>query len=70
MPKVINWKTTIGAIVTLLSQILPLIGIEITPQIQGALITIGIVIVGLFAKDSDVTGGKRAQTSEAKNRAE
>ena len=46
----LDWKTTIGAFVALLSQILPLVGIELSAEVQSALITLGVFIVGLFAK--------------------
>jgi len=64
----INWKTSIGALVALLSQLLPLLGISISVEVQGALITLGVFIVGLFAKDSNVTGGTKGATKEAKKR--
>lgn len=64
----INWKTSIGALVALLSQLLPLVGVSIGVEVQGALITLGVFIVGLFAKDNNVTGGTKPATKEAETR--
>ncbi len=57
----VNWKTTLGAFVTLLAGILPLLGLQITGEVQAALITVGVFIIGIFAKDSNVTGGTKQQ---------
>jgi len=51
-----NWKTTIGAIVTLLAGILPYVGVELSPEVQAAMVTVGIFIIGIFAKDNSVSG--------------
>lgn len=59
--KVVNYKTTIGALVALLAGLAPLFGVQISPEVQSALITVGVFVVGLFAKDRDVTGGRRQQ---------
>lgn len=58
-----SWQTTVGAIVVILSQILPEVGITLSAEIQSALVVIGVAIIGLFAKDSNVTGGTRSQKS-------
>ncbi len=57
----INIKTTIGAVVTLLAGLAPLCGVDISVEIQTAMMTVGIAIVGIFAKDSNVTGGTKRQ---------
>lgn len=64
-----NYKTTLGAAVTVASYLLPLFGVPLSPAVQGAVMTLGIAIIGLFGKDSNVTGGTKAQTREARWRA-
>ena len=49
----LNWKTTLGGIVTLLAGIVPQFGIELSQDIQISIIAIGMFVVGLFAKDSN-----------------
>ena len=49
----INWKTSLGGLVTLLAGIVPQFGIELPQDIQVSIIAIGMFIVGLFAKDSN-----------------
>ena len=56
----INYKTTIGGIISILAGVLPWVGVELTQEIQGALFGLGMFIVGLFAKDSNVTGGTKS----------
>jgi hypothetical protein len=68
--KAVNWKTTLGAIITALAVVLEQFGIDISPELQNALIVIGVTIIGIFAKDYNVTGGTKPQTEEAKNRVE
>ncbi len=57
----VNYKTTIGAFVTLLAGILPLLGVEMSSEVQLALVTIGAFVIGIFAKDYNVTGGTKQQ---------
>lgn len=52
-----NWKTTVGAIVTTIGFILKLFKIDVPEEVSMAIVTVGIFIIGLFAKDSNVTGG-------------
>jgi len=59
--RIMNWKTTVGAFVSLLAALAPQVGIEIDPNTQIAMVTVGLFIIGIFAKDKDVTGGKRVQ---------
>lgn len=68
-PVSLNYKTTFGAILTVLSYVLPLLGVPIPPAIADAAMVIGTVIIGIFAKDSNVTGGTKPQTKEAEDRA-
>lgn len=46
-----NWQTSAGAFVVLLTPFLTKIGIDITPEIKEAILTVGIVLIGFFAKD-------------------
>ena len=57
--KVINWQTTLGAILVVAGQYLSSIGIDLSSEVQNAITTLGIFIIGLFAKDSNVTGGTK-----------
>jgi hypothetical protein len=56
-----NWKTTIGAMVTLTAAFLPYCGIHISKETQDAIVVLGIGIIGIFAKDVNVTGGNVKQ---------
>lgn len=47
-----DWKTTLTAIVTAIVSVLAHFNIIISPEWQGIIITIGVLIVGLLAKDS------------------
>jgi len=51
----INWKTTASGVVAALGQVLPLFGVP--ANVGAAISTIGLFLIGLFAKDSNVTGG-------------
>lgn len=51
--KMKNWKTTIGAIIGGIATVLNVLGVmEIGADVQMALVTIGLFIVGLFAGDA------------------
>lgn len=51
--KMKNWKTTLGAIIGGLATILNVLGIvEISAEVQMAVVTLGLFIVGLFAGDA------------------
>lgn len=70
-----NWKTTIGGVVNAIAAILAIFGASVAPEQKEAIIggavalaTIGNTVVGLFAKDNNVTGGTKAQTREAETR--
>lgn len=48
-----NWKTTLGAIIGGLATILNVLGIvDISADVQMAIVTLGLFIVGLFAGDA------------------
>lgn len=50
-----NWKTTVSGILGALGTILPMFGIQ--AEVGQAISVLGIALMGLFAKDSNVTGG-------------
>ena len=54
-----NWKTTASGILSALGQLAPLVGIP--PEIGHAISTLGLFLMGLYAKDGNVTGGTVAQ---------
>jgi hypothetical protein len=56
-----NWKTTVGAMVTTIAFILKLFKIEVPAEVLDSAIVVGIFIIGIFAKDSNVTGGTKQQ---------
>jgi hypothetical protein len=55
-----NWKTTLCGTVGALGQIFPLIGLP--QEIGQAVSVIGISLLALFSKDSNVTGGTVQQS--------
>lgn len=70
-----NWKTTIGGVINAIAAVLAIFGVMISPEQKEAILggavalaTIGNAIVGLFAKDNNVTGGTKPQTNEASRR--
>lgn len=54
-----NWKTTASGIMAALGMIFPLFGIP--AEVGNAVSTLGLFLIGLFAKDSNVTGGSVSQ---------
>jgi hypothetical protein len=57
--KISNWKTTLGAVIAGGSQILGGVNVPVSDELQGGLLVVGLAIIGIFAKDKDVTGGTR-----------
>jgi len=57
--KVKNWKTTASGVLAALGMIFPLFGIP--AEVGNAVSTLGLFLIGLFAKDSNVTGGSVSQ---------
>jgi hypothetical protein len=51
----INWKTTASGVLAALGQVLPFFGVP--SEVAVAISTLGLFLIGLFAKDSNVTGG-------------
>lgn len=47
-----NWKTTLTAVVTAFAAILAHFGLEVSVEIQGIILSIGLALVGFFAKDA------------------
>ena len=54
-----NWKTTVSGIFGAAGLIFPMFGLP--AEIGNAVATLGIFLIGLFAKDSNVTGGTNHQ---------
>ncbi len=57
-----NWKTTLTGLLTALPTLLNLFGITSIPAdvVQG-ITALGVFVIGLVAKDHNVTGGTTAQ---------
>lgn len=49
-----NWKTTLTGVLAASGQILPLFGLP--AELGTAISTIGLFLIGLFAKDAGKTG--------------
>ncbi len=74
----INWKTTLAGLVTAVLNIITLFSCDILNAIcitaeqkltlSGSITTIGVVLIAIFAKDKDVSGGSKPQTPEAEKR--
>lgn len=54
-----NWKTTLAGLFAGFGTIGPMFGLK--PEISAAISTIGVTLMGIFSKDSNVTGGTVAQ---------
>ena len=54
-----NYKTTIPGLVAGLAQIAKAFGLTIDPAILDGITAIAIAVLAFYAKDKDVTGGKR-----------
>lgn len=50
-----NWKTTVSGVIAAAGQLLPLLGIP--AEVGQAISVVGLFLIGLFAKDNNVTGG-------------
>lgn len=72
--KVINWKTTLTGLITALTNLAVLVGIDLTPEqttvVVSSVTTIGVFIISILAKDKDVTGGTKPQNKESEGRLE
>ncbi len=66
---IINWKTTLTAIIAFAATMLSrFVGINLSIEVQMAIVTIGMLLIGLFSKDGNVTGGTKPATDEADRR--
>lgn len=54
-----NWKTTLSGVLAGLGQIVPLFGVP--AEVGQAISVLGLFLIGMFAKDSNVTGGTVVQ---------
>jgi len=54
-----SWKTTLSGLFAAAGQIFPIFGLPV--ELGQAVSVIGLFLIGLFAKDSNVTGGKVVQ---------
>lgn len=59
-----NWKTTIPGVIAGLAQIVKAFGVDIDPAILDGINAIAIAVLAYFAKDKDVTGGKRQEETK------
>ena len=50
-----NWKTTVAGLLAAVGQILSIFGVPV--EVGSAVSVIGLFILGLVSKDSNVTGG-------------
>ena len=50
-----NWKTTLAGLLAAAGQILGIFGVPV--EVGNAVSVIGLFILGIFAKDKNVTGG-------------
>ncbi len=46
-----NWRTTLTAVIGAIAYIVAVFGIQVTPEVQSALVVVILFFVGLFAKD-------------------
>ena len=47
-----NWKTTLTAIIGAIASLIALFGIHVPSEIQIAIVTIVVFLIGVFAKDA------------------
>lgn len=46
-----NWKTTVSAVVAAVAAIVAHFGFDVSAEVQSAIIAVGLILVGFFAKD-------------------
>jgi hypothetical protein len=57
-----NWTTTVGGVVAALPQIAIMFGVTAVPvDVWNGISAIGLFLIGLLAKDNNVTGGSTKQ---------
>ena len=59
--KVKNWQTTVAGLIAGLPQIIALLGLSIPTPFLNLITALGVIGIGYFAKDKDVTGGTKQQ---------
>ena len=60
--KVVNWKTTLSAVIPAIALLLNTFGvIDLSTEVQSAIVVVAVTLIGIFAKDSNVTGGTTEQ---------
>ena len=47
-----NWKTTLTAIIGAIAALVAAFGIHVSSEVQLAIVTITVFVIGLFAKDA------------------
>ena len=60
MNLLVNWKTTLTVIIGAIAYLVASFGIQVTAEVQNALVVTIVFFVGLFAKDSG-TGDQARQ---------
>ena len=51
-----NWKTTIAGLLPIVAIILKAFGVNIAPEVLATIAAGAVALIGLFAKDFNVTG--------------
>jgi len=46
-----NWKTTLTAIIGAIAAVVAAFGIQVTTEVQLAIVTVVMFLIGIFAKD-------------------
>lgn len=54
-----NWKTTVSGVLSAAGMIFPALGLP--AELGQAVTVIGLFLIGIFAKDANVTGGSVQQ---------
>ena len=63
-----NYKTLLSGLLSLAPTVLGFFGIPFPPEISHSIEVLGVALIAWFAKDKDVTGGTKPQTTEAETR--
>lgn len=56
MDNLLNWKTTVTALVGAIASLLAQFGFDLGPEIQTVIVSITVLVIGFFAKDASKTG--------------
>lgn len=60
MNVLVNWKTSLTVIIGAIAYLVAIFGIEVSQEVQSAIVVVVLFCVGLFAKDSG-TGDQARQ---------